>query len=99
MIPVIPLPIARKEIEEAAAWHAVQRRGLALEFLEEVNLTFSRIAAFPASYPLVGPRKKLRSARVRRFRYLVVYRLRDSYVEVVMIIDERRHPDARIRRA
>ena len=46
-------PDAEIDIEEAAAWYELQRKGLGHEFLNEVLRIFSQIEDNPCIYPVI----------------------------------------------
>lgn len=81
---------ARQDIEEAAAWYETQRPGLAGEFLDEVQVAFDSVAAYPAAYPILH--RGARRAVLHRFPFGVFYRLFGGTAVVVAVMHGSRHP-------
>lgn len=81
---------AEADIAQAALWYERQRAGLGREFIVAVDACFDLIARQPNVFPVV-----YRNARVgllRKFPYLVVYRVFPEFVAVIAVIHGRRHP-------
>lgn len=81
---------AEADIAQAALWYERQRAGLGREFIVAVDACFDLIARQPDVFPVV-----YRNARVgllRKFPYLVVYRVFPEFVAVIAVIHGRRHP-------
>src|SRR5437660_11268316 len=68
---VVFRPIARRELEEAAAWYDARRRGLGAEFKLVVQGLIAEISEQPTRFRRI--RGELRRAVLRRFPYMVVY--------------------------
>jgi plasmid stabilization system protein ParE len=82
--------LALKEYDEARKWYAERSAGAAQKFKEAVDEATVRIARAPESLPrMSGP---YRWARVRRFRYILVFRPRrpDEMVVVAVAHTSRR---------
>ncbi|HUE69872.1 MAG TPA: type II toxin-antitoxin system RelE/ParE family toxin [Pirellulaceae bacterium] len=60
------------------------------DFLDAVDECIERIKRNPAMYAIV--RKDLRVALVRRFPYLVVYRLLPGRIRISAVVHGSRHP-------
>ena len=82
---------AEAEFEAAALWYD-EHGGLRTEFVETIDEAIFAIAESPQRYPLWRADAPYRKYVVRRFPYLVLYRLRDDYVEVVALVHTRRRP-------
>lgn len=82
---------AEAEFEAAARWYD-QHAGLRTEFVEAIDEAIFAIAEDPRRYPLWRPRSSYRKYVVRRFPYLVLYRLLDDVVEVMSFAHTRRRP-------
>ena len=85
-------PDAERDLAEARDWYEAHRDGLGKEFLLAVEDVFGRIRESPESYAVVY--RGVRWARLRRFPYLVYYRVRDGGVEVLAVLHGSRHPRA-----
>jgi len=81
---------AEQDLAEARDWYDRQQAGLGGEFLTGVEEMFDRLRDSPQLYA-VGY-KGIRPARLRRFPYVVYYRITDKAVEVVAVLHGSRHP-------
>ena len=88
--PLIVNPEAEADLGQAKAWYDGQRPGLGDELLECVEEVFDRLRRTPETFGKVF--QDLRLVRVRRFPYLVVYRIDDDQITVVAVYHSRRHP-------
>ncbi|MDQ3199854.1 MAG: type II toxin-antitoxin system RelE/ParE family toxin, partial [Verrucomicrobiota bacterium] len=71
-------------------WYERQSAGLGKEFVTAVDECFDLLARQPEVFPVV-----YRSARLgllRKFPYLVVYRVFPNFISVVAVIHGRRNP-------
>jgi plasmid stabilization system protein ParE len=87
---VIARDEAEADIVEAALWYERQCAGLGSEFVRAVDRCFELIAQQPDVFPIV-----YRSARLgllRKFPYLVIYRVFPDFISVVAVMHGRRHP-------
>ncbi len=76
-------PAARDDIAAARDWYDGQRAGLGDEFVDEVNAAVGRFRRQPLVHqPVV---RTLRRAVVRRFPYLVIYRVEADTVTIVAV--------------
>lgn len=90
MTRVILLPAAKTEIRRAARWYRDQRRGLDLEFRDEVERVLELIAELPQSYPTTY--RGLRRALTRRFPYKIYYRQRGEIIQILALRHHRQRP-------
>ena len=72
------------DIIEACRWYENCSTGLSERFLHELNATLSRIALSPESYG--QGEREVRSARMRRFPYIVHFRILGSTVVVLAVL-------------
>lgn len=89
-LPLIVIPEAEADLEEARAWYELQRRGLDDEFLDSIREVFDGIRRMPYLYAKVF--QEFRLALVRRFPYAVVYRIDDDQITVMAVYHTRRDP-------
>ena len=89
-LPVIYLPEARDDVDVAFADYERQLAGLGDRFLEAVRDQVTRIQASPALYGLVHP--DVRAAPIRRFPYVVYYRVEGDNIVVLAVQHGRRSP-------
>jgi ParE-like toxin of type II ParDE toxin-antitoxin system len=89
------LPQAQMEAVEAAAWYEQKRAQLGDEFLDEVARALARIEQRPRSFPrwksYLGVRE-IRSCRLERFSYAVIFACEADEPLVIAIGHARRHP-------
>jgi toxin ParE1/3/4 len=83
-------PLAEMELEQSARFYEEQAKGLGDDFLDEVAASLAFISRFPEGPRLISP--TVRSARVRRFPFQILYRLEAGRTFVVAIMHYRRRP-------
>jgi len=83
-------PEVREELEEAYNWYESQQPELGDDFIDCVDEILNRICQIPESFPVVY--RDVRRAVVRRFPYVVYYRIVSSRVVVTAIFHGRRDP-------
>ena len=87
---MIILPEAEADLSEAQEWYDQQRMGLGADLLQCVEETLRRIDQLPEMHGIVH--KDVRRAVVRRFPYVVYYRVVAGEATVVAIMHSRRNP-------
>ena len=87
---VIARDEAEADIAEAALWYERQCAGLGREFVRAVDSCFDLIARQPDVFPVIY--RGARLGLLRKFPYLVIYRVFPESVTVVAIMHGRRHP-------
>ncbi len=81
---------AAAEVEAARQWYAERSLPAAEAFRAEIDLAVERVRNGPERWPRFG-----RSARryiLPRFPFSVIYRIKDTFVEVVAVAHHRRKP-------
>ena len=63
-----------------------QHVGLGDEFLNELEIAYRKIANNPHHYGFIDENKILRDYLIRRFPYLIVYRIKDDTIEILLFI-------------
>jgi plasmid stabilization system protein ParE len=81
---------AEADIAEAALWYERRCAGLGSEFVRAVDLCFDLIARQPDAFPVIY--RNARLGLLRKFPYLVVYRVFPEFITVVAVMHGRRHP-------
>jgi plasmid stabilization system protein ParE len=89
-LPIVLRPDAEADLQSARDWYETQRAGLGDGFIEAVDQFFARIQAFPESYAIV--QAKVRRGKLKRFPYVVYYRVHPDRLEVIAILHGSRHP-------
>lgn len=87
---VIVRPQARAEFDDAFDWYEGQRAGLGVRFAERVQEVFDYIAINPQAHAILH--KEVRAPPVRRFPYVVYYRVEPGQVVVLAVLHGRRYP-------
>ena len=83
-------PAAAADVEEAFSWYEQQRPGLGEEFLESVNEGLREIAASPLRHAIIF--RDTRRLLLKRFPYVVYYRVYPRTIVVVACMHGRRDP-------
>ena len=86
------VPDAEAEFEASARWYE-EHADLRTEFVAAVDEALFAISEGPQRYPLWRADSAYRKYVVRRFPFVIVYRVRDEYVEVLAFAHTRRRPD------
>ena len=87
---IIVRAAAEADMAEAQEWYNAQRLGLGEQFVLCVEETFERLSHTPEMHQKVF--KDARRAFVRRFPYLVYYRVRSDAVVILAVVHGRRDP-------
>ena len=82
---------AELDIAEAQVWYETQQTGLGAEFRSEVSQVIDRLAATPLIYQIAH--RDIRRAIVRRFPYLIWYRVAAETVTVLACTYAGRDPE------
>jgi toxin ParE1/3/4 len=83
-------PEARAEFKESALYYEPQQEGLGRRFTQAIRETIDRIRRRPLQYREIEP--GIRKSRAPHFPYGVIYRLRESTVEILAVMHLRRKP-------
>jgi plasmid stabilization system protein ParE len=83
-------PAAAADVEAGYQWYEAQRPGLGEEFLLAVRTAIESVRARPLAYPMMF--RQTRRLLVRRFPYLLCYRVYEDAVVVVGCLHARTDP-------
>jgi toxin ParE1/3/4 len=86
---------ARDELRAAVTWYEEARPGLGREFFAEIQYTLELIERYPglgAPVPRVPAERGTRCLPLRRFPYAIVYRQRDTEIQVLAFAHHSRKP-------
>jgi toxin ParE1/3/4 len=83
-LPVVLLPEASRDVEEARDQLEARQAGLGQAFLNRLNEVLIRIGGMPEMYGVVW--RNARAAKLNRFTYVVYYRVYDDRVEVLAVL-------------
>ncbi len=89
-LPAVFRRAARREFEEAALWYEDRRPGLAVDFKAEVDRAVTLAAESPQRFALTY--RQIRSVRVRRFPYSVLFLAESARIVVLAVFHVRRNP-------
>ena len=84
---IILSPGAQEGIRSALLWYFHQDRDLPFRFQSELKSTLSRIARYPYLFPVESD--PLRRARMKRFPYLIHFKVNTGIVYVVNFFHQR----------
>jgi plasmid stabilization system protein ParE len=87
---IVLRPAAQEEFDEAVDWYEQQSAGLGVEFLNRVEEALDRISATPEPYSIVF--QEMRRIVVRKFPYLIYYRVEPEQIVVLAIFHNKREP-------
>ena len=90
---VIFRPEAEAELIEAVDWYEARSHGLGADLLRCIDAVIGKIVRQPESYPVVH--RSTRMAIVRRFPYLVLYRVSGQTITVIAVFHAKRSPKIR----
>lgn len=82
--------LAQKEIDDAVTWYDSQSKGLGTHFLDALDRTIRRIAAYPFSCVEIEP--DIRRCLLTRFPYGVIYGIDSNTIVVIAIAHLHREP-------
>jgi plasmid stabilization system protein ParE len=91
-LPVLIRRAAELDLEGIEDWYEEQRPGLGHEFREAVDTVIARIADNPLAYP--DRYRGARRALLRRFPYVLWYRVLENLVVVLACVHGKRNPRA-----
>jgi toxin ParE1/3/4 len=87
-VPVVLRPEATKDTAEPLGYFDTLRPGLGQAFLIQVQEVLLRISGLPEIHGIVW--RNVRAARLRRFTYVVYYRVHKDRVEVLGVVQGNR---------
>jgi plasmid stabilization system protein ParE len=89
-LPIIFRVEAELEFDEAFDWYEQQQTGLGIHFLECVTEVLERVESFPEAYETVV--EDVRRAVVRKFPYVILYKVEPSQILVLAVFHSKRDP-------
>ena len=84
---------ADTEMVEAAQYYDEQQPALGSDFLDKVDAAVDEIAADPFRFGFYRGSKTIRSVRLARFPYRLLFAIESDRVSVVAVAHLHRHPD------
>jgi len=89
-LPIVFRVEARVEFDEAFDWYEQQQAGLGVDFLMCVAELLERIELLPEAYEVVF--ENVRRAVVRKFPYLILYKVEPVQVVILAVFHSKRDP-------
>jgi hypothetical protein len=89
-LPIVFLPLARRDVLVAIEQYERARPGLGTLFHMELNRTIGLIAQWPGAYQHLSER--LRRVPLHGFSELVIYEPLSTHIRVVGVVSARRDP-------
>ena len=89
-LPIILRPEAQDDVLETRDWYDAQQPGFGDVFNDALKEFVERIRATPETY--APALKNVRRGKLRRFPYVVYYRILDDRIEVIAVLHGRRDP-------
>ena len=84
------LPEADTDLAEARVWYGLQRDGLDVELMWQIDETLHRISNAPRRFRLIH--RHLRRAIVKKFPFAVFYEVSKNEIVVFAMFHARRNP-------
>lgn len=84
-------PEAENDVLQTRRWYEQQMAGLGDAFADSLAQIVSRIEMMPEIYPIA--RHSVRRGKLRRFPYLIYYRIQTARIEVIAVLHGSRHPN------
>ena len=91
-LPVILSPEAEQDVEAATSWYDAQRIGLGQTFLDRLKDALNRIGTMPELY--APGWRDIRPCPLKRFPFIVYYRVLADRVQVIAVFHGSRDPSA-----
>jgi plasmid stabilization system protein ParE len=86
------LPDAEAELQSAAIWYEEKRSGLGVEFVAVVEKALQSALENPEACPVWRPDRPYRKRPLKRFPYVVFFRIDSSTIEIVAVAHAKRRP-------
>ena len=87
---IVFLQHAQRELDDAAAWYNEQSHGLGFDFLDDLDRSIRRIAAYPTSCIEIDP--GLRRCLLTRFPFGIIYGIDNDAIVIISIAHLHRKP-------
>lgn len=84
---------AETELVDAALYYNEQQPGLGSDFLDRTDAAMDEIAADPLRFGFYRGSKRIRSVRLARFPYRLLFSVNSNKVSVVAVAHLHRQPD------
>ncbi len=85
-------PLVQRDFSSALRYYEDISFHLAEEFDREVQAAVQRIKDFPTRYPFYLSRRIYRRHKLKRFPYMILYRVKKTELRVTALKHEKQHP-------
>lgn len=85
------LEVARRELDEAAAYYELEFEGLGTRFMEEVRLAALRIQRNPLAWSI--ELDEVRKCLLHKFPHKLLYVVDDQLILIVAVAHQHREPE------
>ena len=86
-------PLVPNDIRQAFLWYEEQAAGLGGDFYSEVDARFDDITRRPDFFGRAFEGLDFRFAKLRRFPYLIIFRLKGNDIEVLGVFHAASNPE------
>ena len=83
-------PVALAELRSAVSWYLDQNETAAIKFVAEVDRAIDLVCASPRRWP--AGERGTRKFALQRFPYAIIYRERESSIQILAIAHGHRRP-------
>jgi toxin ParE1/3/4 len=87
---LIIIPQAEEDIQQAVFWYQTEKEGLGSDFLAVLSEQLQLIEQHPYQYAVRY--KDLRAAVLRKFPYLIYYRIAGQTIRVLAVLHAKQNP-------
>jgi plasmid stabilization system protein ParE len=87
---VVFRPEAQADLLQTREWYERQGLGLGDAFSDRAEEAIERVQRMPRMYAMVF--RDVRRAKIRRFPYLIYYRVQEDQIEVIAVLHGSRDP-------
>jgi toxin ParE1/3/4 len=84
-------PEAKRDVLNSRRWYEREEAGLGEVFAQSLAEVIDRIESMPRMYPMAH--HDARRAKMRKFPYLVYYRIVEDQIEIIAVLHGSRDPE------
>ncbi|WP_339134952.1 MAG: type II toxin-antitoxin system RelE/ParE family toxin [Candidatus Electrothrix sp. GW3-4] len=86
-------PDVYPELEYSRTWYERQATNLGIKFLNEVDQAIETVRDSPEIWPLLDKDSGIRRYIIHRFPYGLIYRVKETVIQVIAVMHLHRQPD------
>lgn len=80
------------ETEVAALYYEEVKPGLGISFLDRLDEVYAKLAQYPEAYSFVDEQKIIRDIKVKRFPFVVIYKINPGAVLIISVHHTNKQP-------